>query len=648
MPLMSPLTITNNIAYTIGSLANTTLSADIVAGAVVLPVNDSSGFADGDYMAIALDNGQLHQSTVNGAPGGGNITIHDALPGDAGTGNRVMLGVFQPLLADIEQYPTVMRLGDEANIGDNTIQLRNAPTAVAVGHYVIVDPFTNACEFRVITGIAGNVISFTETLSADHDQGDLVLMTTDPTVNVKLFGAVGDGATDDTAAIQAAMDVNLNGTDSDRRTTIYFPPGQYKITSTLDMTERRDWCIQGASRMDTQIYGVMSGGAMLEVIGARYFDIKSITFAGDGTTSPDFAIVGARTSGYPNNSTALLSEVYFTGTFNSRAVYLINSEVWKYFCCGCTALYVPYMFHIADSNSLGYTPVHATISSAYHGSTGHVFHDCWFSMAGGQDCTVWYLEKNINGFSVRDTYTATYGSGAVMEFSDDAAGILLDGIGAEGDATIFLKHTSGTISGMTMQGIGSKDVLISSASGTKIEKSTIRQVRSSAGSGGDVFAFYDVEECHIFDWRVFDNEGFTCHNLDGVFYDIGTGAITATGNISAPMVYVVAGSPRYVRIPQLYVGDSANLLVKKIYSGSTTYDPGTVANGNRVSKNVVFSGPQTGDVCVGVALSISISTNVIVTSTVYGGGVHVVFENQSGSDWSPGSMTITCVVWDIT
>lgn len=114
------------------------------------------------------------------------------------------------------------------------------------------------------------------------------------------------------------------------------------------------------------------------------------------------------------------------------------------------------------------------------------------------------------------------------------------------------------------------------------------------------------------------------------------------------MVYVVAGSPRYVRIPQLYVGDSANLLVKKIYSGSTTYDPGTVANGNRVAKNVVFSGPQTGDVCVGVALSISISTNVIVTSTVYGGGVHVVFENQSGSDWSPGSMTITCVVWDIT
>ena len=44
------------------------------------------------------------------------------------------------------------------------------------------------------------------------------------TVSVKDFGAVGDGVTDDTAAIQAALDAHAN---------VFFPPGAYVITSTL-------------------------------------------------------------------------------------------------------------------------------------------------------------------------------------------------------------------------------------------------------------------------------------------------------------------------------------------------------------------------------------------------------------------------------
>jgi hypothetical protein len=48
----------------------------------------------------------------------------------------------------------------------------------------------------------------------------------DTIVSVKDFGAVGDGVTDDTAAIQAAIDANSGK-------TIYFPPATYKITSTI-------------------------------------------------------------------------------------------------------------------------------------------------------------------------------------------------------------------------------------------------------------------------------------------------------------------------------------------------------------------------------------------------------------------------------
>lgn len=46
-------------------------------------------------------------------------------------------------------------------------------------------------------------------------------------LSVRDFGAAGDGSTDDTAAIQAAIDA---GGDN---STIWFPPGNYKITSTV-------------------------------------------------------------------------------------------------------------------------------------------------------------------------------------------------------------------------------------------------------------------------------------------------------------------------------------------------------------------------------------------------------------------------------
>ena len=60
-------------------------------------------------------------------------------------------------------------------------------------------------------------------------------------VNVKDFGAVGDGVTDDTAAIQAAVDAGLD---------VYFPAGTYNITSTITITNS-----------NTYLHGQTKGGA---------------------------------------------------------------------------------------------------------------------------------------------------------------------------------------------------------------------------------------------------------------------------------------------------------------------------------------------------------------------------------------------------
>lgn len=59
----------------------------------------------------------------------------------------------------------------------------------------------------------------------------------DETVSVRDFGALGDGATDDTAAIQRAIDQILFGgfalTQPKLRRTIFFPPGIYLISASL-------------------------------------------------------------------------------------------------------------------------------------------------------------------------------------------------------------------------------------------------------------------------------------------------------------------------------------------------------------------------------------------------------------------------------
>lgn len=67
-----------------------------------------------------------------------------------------------------------------------------------------------------------------------------------PLANVKNFGAVGDGVTDDTAAIQAAIDaVVVAGLYSG----VYLPPGVYRITAKLSVLNISGFRMMGAGSL---------------------------------------------------------------------------------------------------------------------------------------------------------------------------------------------------------------------------------------------------------------------------------------------------------------------------------------------------------------------------------------------------------------
>jgi len=126
----------------------------------------------------------------------------------------------------------------EANLDMNSNRVLNLPDAVNN---------TEPATFKQLKDViaAGN-LSVLERLD-DSDGASLIGYTqggtgADPTtvqdklrefVSVKDFGAVGDGVTDDTAAIQEAITAMGQIRNLTRGGTVYFPAGTYKITDTL-------------------------------------------------------------------------------------------------------------------------------------------------------------------------------------------------------------------------------------------------------------------------------------------------------------------------------------------------------------------------------------------------------------------------------
>ena len=92
-------------------------------------------------------------------------------------------------------------------------------------------PLNAAIEFMMgeaVTQITGDASAITYNQGGTGAQDRTVKAKLQETVSVKDFGAVGDGVTDDTAAIQAALDSGSKN--------VLFPTGTYVISSGLNIT----------------------------------------------------------------------------------------------------------------------------------------------------------------------------------------------------------------------------------------------------------------------------------------------------------------------------------------------------------------------------------------------------------------------------
>ncbi|MBM4764469.1 glycosyl hydrolase family 28-related protein [Bacillus sp. B15-48] len=98
--------------------------------------------------------------------------------------------------------------------------------------------------------------------------------STVPIINVKDYGAIGDGKHDDTKAIKKAL---AAGND------IYFPEGTYLITDSLEVSKKK---LQGAG-MEHSVFYSTANAPILKIIGGKS-DIRNLGFQYEGWDQRDF------------------------------------------------------------------------------------------------------------------------------------------------------------------------------------------------------------------------------------------------------------------------------------------------------------------------------------------------------------------------
>lgn len=153
------------------------------------------------------------------------------------------------------------------------------PDRLADGQVVVGDGSGNVPEDRLPARLSADGLSASfvspKAMSGDGPVAPL------PFINVKDFGAVGDGLANDTAAVAAAVAASTRG-------LLYFPAGTYLIDSTLELTDSISLLGDGAGTADspstaqTTIKFAGITGAIVSYSQVKGIKVDGIRFDGDG------------------------------------------------------------------------------------------------------------------------------------------------------------------------------------------------------------------------------------------------------------------------------------------------------------------------------------------------------------------------------
>ena len=200
--------------------------------------------------------------------------------------------------------------------------------------------------------------------------------------NVKSFGATGDGTTDDSAAINAAIDA----ANSVGGGTVYFPYGTYRLLSAITSLNDRGVRLLGVYGDGLMTTGV--GAVLVNDTGAAAISVNNAVVRGQSTVIERLAIIDGTTGGTYSIQLTGTYQVLVTNCAFETPLLLTSTRDTTIDRCYFT----------------GTTGGYVQLSSA---TIDTIIRDCNFEGSGGSSSCIASADCEITGFRVVNNQAAS-------------------------------------------------------------------------------------------------------------------------------------------------------------------------------------------------------------------------------------------------
>jgi parallel beta-helix repeat protein len=525
-----------------------------------------------------LEDGYVFIGTANLNPITNPITVYwDA---------ALTLTAVQPIRT-LGGYP--MNSGTPARLyvnSDYSIQVQNKNGSLIYSALAATERYGNVISFADITGTLGSDrVSFLQAGSGAVTRTAQAKMR--DVVSVKDFGAVGDGVTNDTAAIQAAV---ATGKD------VYIPTGVYIQSSTVTVSTNGQ-SIYG----DGDLSVIQQSGVLFDLFSVTGNNAKFLNLRFNGAaTSQDslnvyFAIIGDATA-QPDNIAVL----------NCRFSGSVAGEGWRgavKFNSGCNYGRVENCFFErlwGSTDDCGYGLLTGNVTNALAvgnvgiATTGRGRHLIYFS-AGASNCTAAF------------NYAEGFAEAGLQQFSQGAQPPCYRNTFAYNSLVNCSANGTSTSSSLQISGHSFDAKIIGN------------QISGSGRNGISVYNFLlsDCSNTTVADNTVVDSKYY------GIFVNGATGNNILRGNIVRESSRISAGTYSNIQIDSDDVTPVAttNVLVQGNHSTGAFFARSPIA--------IAGATPPTGIVMSGNNFPICNVSGISINP-----GITVTGDNVTGS-WTP-------------
>lgn len=265
-------TTTPAVTYTTSAGITAHSNPIVLDAAGRVPSSGEIWLSDGiSYKFILKDSNDVQIATWDNIVGINSNFVNYSLQTETATATQ---GQTVFTLATIQYQPATNSLSVFVNGSRQIVSVNYTETSSTVITFVDGLNVGDVVEFITATSATGTA---TSALYVSYNQGSTgavnrtVTSKLQESVSVADFGAVGDGTTDDTIAIQNAINALISTGGQ-----LYFPAGTYKITATLNYISTINADLSGISfvgegRDTTILKSYITNGPILNVQGTKSF-----------------------------------------------------------------------------------------------------------------------------------------------------------------------------------------------------------------------------------------------------------------------------------------------------------------------------------------------------------------------------------------